>query len=189
MGTLDGRVAIITGAGRGIGASIARLFAAEGAQLVLNDLGAEPDGSGADPGPAREVAEEITAAGGEAVADSGDVADTATGQRLVELAVERYGGLDVLVNTAGILRDRMIFNLTEAEWDAVIAVHLKGHYTITKFASMVFRPSRLMASEKSRNTARPDPTPRPSSHIYLALRDATSRGTRFPKDGYFRSRK
>ncbi|WP_214407057.1 SDR family NAD(P)-dependent oxidoreductase [Pseudonocardia lacus] len=142
MGTLDGRVAIITGAGRGIGASIARLFAAEGAHLVLNDLGAEPDGSGADPGPANQVAEEITAAGGQAVADGGDVADTATGQRLVELAVERYGRLDVLVNTAGILRDRMIFNLPEQDWDAVIRVHLRGHFATIKPAAAYWREQR-----------------------------------------------
>jgi NAD(P)-dependent dehydrogenase (short-subunit alcohol dehydrogenase family) len=142
MGTLDGRVAIITGAGRGIGASIARLFAAQGAHLVLNDLGAEPDGSGADPGPAREVAEEITAAGGRAVADGGDVADTATGQRLVETAVERYGKLDVLVNTAGILRDRMIFNLPEQDWDEVVRVHLRGHYSTIKPAAAYWREQR-----------------------------------------------
>ena len=142
MGTLDGRVAIITGAGRGIGAEIARLFAAEGARLVLNDLGAAPDGSGADPGPANEVAEEIVAAGGQAVVDGGDVSDTATGQRLVELAVQNYGQLDVVVPAAGILRDRMIFNLPEQDWDAVIKVHLRGHYSVIRPASAYWREQR-----------------------------------------------
>jgi len=142
MGTLDGRVAVITGAGRGIGASIARLFADQGAQVVLNDLGAEPDGSGSDPGPAQAVADEITAAGGQAVADGGDVADTATGERLVRLAVERFGKLDVLVNTAGILRDRMIFNLPEDDWDAVIRVHLRGHFSTVKPAAAYWREQR-----------------------------------------------
>jgi NAD(P)-dependent dehydrogenase (short-subunit alcohol dehydrogenase family) len=142
MGTLDGRVAVITGAGRGIGASIARLFADQGAAVVLNDLGAEPDGSGADPGPAQAVVDEITAAGGQAVADGGDVADTATGERLVRLAVERFGQLDVLVNTAGILRDRMIFNLPEQDWDAVIRVHLRGHFSTVKPAAAYWREQR-----------------------------------------------
>jgi NAD(P)-dependent dehydrogenase (short-subunit alcohol dehydrogenase family) len=142
VGTLEGRVAIVTGAGRGIGASIARLFAEQGAHLVLNDLGAEPDGSGADPGPAQQVVEEITAKGGQAVADGGDVADTATGERLVRLAVERYGKLDVLVNTAGILRDRMIFNLPEQDWDAVIRVHLRGHFSTIKPAAAYWREQR-----------------------------------------------
>jgi NAD(P)-dependent dehydrogenase (short-subunit alcohol dehydrogenase family) len=142
MGTLDGRVAVITGAGRGIGASVARLFAAEGAKVVLNDLGAEPDGSGSDPGPAQAVADEIIAAGGQAVADGGDVADTATGQRLVRLAVDRFGRLDVLVNTAGILRDRMIFNLPDDDWDAVIRVHLRGHFSTVKPAAAYWREQR-----------------------------------------------
>jgi NAD(P)-dependent dehydrogenase (short-subunit alcohol dehydrogenase family) len=142
VGTLEGRVAIITGAGRGIGASIARLFAEQGAHVVLNDLGAEPDGSGADPGPAQQVVDEITAAGGRAVADGGDVGDTATGERLVRLAVERFGKLDVLVNTAGILRDRMIFNLPEQDWDAVIRVHLRGHFATIKPASAYWREQR-----------------------------------------------
>jgi NAD(P)-dependent dehydrogenase (short-subunit alcohol dehydrogenase family) len=142
MGTLDGRVAVITGAGRGIGASIARLFADQGAAVVLNDLGAEADGSGADPGPAQAVVDEITAAGGRAVADGGDVADTATGERLVRLAVERFGQLDVLVNTAGILRDRMIFNLPEQDWDAVIRVHLRGHFSTVKPAAAYWREQR-----------------------------------------------
>ena len=135
MGVIDGRVAIITGGARGIGASISRLFAAEGASLVINDLGGAPDGSGGDEGPAKQIADEITAAGGRAVADGGDIGNVATGERLVATAVERYGKLDIVVNVAGILRDRMIFNLPEQDWDEVIRVHLKGHYSTVRPAS------------------------------------------------------
>jgi NAD(P)-dependent dehydrogenase (short-subunit alcohol dehydrogenase family) len=142
MGVIDGRVAVITGGGRGIGASIARLFAAEGAAVVVNDLGGSADGQGSDQGPARAVADEITAAGGTAVADGGDVADVATGERLVATAVERFGRLDIVVNSAGILRDRMIFNLAEADWDAVIRVHLKGHYSTVRPAAAHWRQQR-----------------------------------------------
>ena len=142
MGVIDGKVAIVTGGARGIGASISRLFAAEGASVVLNDFGGHPDGTGADEGPAKRVVDEITAAGGTAVADIGDVADVATGQRLVDTAVERFGRLDILVNVAGILRDRMIFNLSEEDWDAVIRVHLKGHYSTVRPASAYWREQR-----------------------------------------------
>ena len=142
MGVLDGRVAIITGAGRGIGASMARRFAAEGAALVVNDLGGNADGTGSDAGPARQIVGEIVAAGGQAVADGGDIADTATGQRLVETAVQQYGRLDIVVNVAGILRDRMIFNLPEEDWDAVIRVHLRGHYSTVRPASAYWREQR-----------------------------------------------
>ncbi|HEY1700433.1 MAG TPA: SDR family NAD(P)-dependent oxidoreductase [Trebonia sp.] len=142
MGVIDGRVAIITGGGRGIGASISRLFAKEGASLVINDLGGHADGTGSDEGPARQIADEITAAGGKAVADGGDIADVATGERLVRTAVERYGTLDIVVNVAGILRDRMIFNLPEEDWDAVIRVHLKGHYSTVRPASAYWREQR-----------------------------------------------
>jgi NAD(P)-dependent dehydrogenase (short-subunit alcohol dehydrogenase family) len=141
-GRLDGRVAVVTGGGRGIGAGIARLLAAEGAAVVVNDLGVELDGSGADSGPAGQVVEEITAAGGTAVADGGDVADLHVGERLVRTAVDKFGSLDVLVNVAGILRDRMIFNLTEQEWDEVIRVHLKGHFATTKPAAAYWREQR-----------------------------------------------
>ena len=142
MGVIDGRVAIITGGARGIGASISRLFASEGASLVINDLGGSPDGTGSDEGPAKQLAEEIAAAGGTAVADGGDVADVTTGERLVRTAVEQFGRLDIVVNVAGILRDRMIFNLSEADWDEVIRVHLKGHYATVRPASAYWREQR-----------------------------------------------
>jgi NAD(P)-dependent dehydrogenase (short-subunit alcohol dehydrogenase family) len=142
MGVIDGRVAIITGGARGIGASISRLFAAEGASLVINDLGGSPDGTGSDEGPAKQIADEIAAAGGAAVADGGDIADVATGERLVRAAVEQFGRLDIVVNVAGILRDRMIFNLPEADWDEVIRVHLKGHYSTVRPASAYWREQR-----------------------------------------------
>ena len=128
MGTLDGRVAVITGAGRGIGREHALLFAREGAKVVVNDLGGEEDGSGADAGPAQQVVDEIKAMGGEAVANTDSCADWEGGQRLIQTAIDTFGELHVLVNNAGILRDRMITNMTEAEWDAVIHVHLKGHF-------------------------------------------------------------
>lgn len=142
MAVLTGKVAIVTGGGRGIGASIARLFAAEGAAVVVNDLGGDPDGTGRDEGPARQVTGEIVAAGGRAVADSGDVADVATGDRLVKTAIGQFGKLDILVNAAGILRDRMIFNMSEEDWDAVIRVHLKGHYSTVRPASAYWREQR-----------------------------------------------
>src|SRR6516225_6046900 len=142
MGVIDGRVAIITGGARGIGASISRLFAREGASLVINDLGGNADGTGGDEGPAKQIADEISAAGGAAVADGGDIGDVATGERLVRTAVGQFGKLDIVVNVAGILRDRMIFNLSEQDWDAVIRVHLKGHYSTVRPASAYWREQR-----------------------------------------------
>ncbi|HXZ63910.1 MAG TPA: SDR family NAD(P)-dependent oxidoreductase, partial [Streptosporangiaceae bacterium] len=133
MGSLDGRVAIVTGAGRGIGRSTALLLAAEGASVVVNDLGGAMDGTGSDVGPAQQVVTEITQAGGTAVANGADVSDHAAAEELVKSAIGEFGRLDVLVNVAGILRDRMIFNMSEQEWDDVIRVHLKGTFNTSKF--------------------------------------------------------
>ena len=142
MGRLDGRVAIVTGAGRGIGRSVAKLLADEGASVVVNDLGAEMDGSGTDAGPAQQVVAEIAQAGGKAVVNGADISDFDAAEALVKGAIEQFGRLDVLVNVAGILRDRMVFNMTEAEWDDVIRVHLKGTFNTTRFASAHWRSLR-----------------------------------------------
>jgi NAD(P)-dependent dehydrogenase (short-subunit alcohol dehydrogenase family) len=127
LGTLEGRIVIITGAGRGLGREHALLCAAEGAKVVVNDLGSGLDGSGRDIAPAQRVADEIKAGGGEAVANTDDVADWEGARRLVDQAIETFGDVHVLVNNAGILRDRMLVNMTEQEWDDVVRVHLKGH--------------------------------------------------------------
>lgn len=142
MGRLDGRVALITGAGQGIGAATARRLAAEGAHVVVADLGVDLDGSGGDPGPARVVAGDIVAAGGSAVARAVDVTDHQACADLVEYTVDTFGRFDILINAAGILRDRMVFNMAEEEWDAVIDVHLKGCFNTTKFASSYWRTAR-----------------------------------------------
>ena len=139
MGTLDGRIAIITGAGRGIGREHALLFAAEGAKVVVNDLGGALDGSSAEASPAEEVVAEIRAMGAEAVANHDNVATWDGGARLIECALEAFGDLHVLVNNAGILRDRVLVNLSEEDWDAVINVHLKGHFVPTRHAATYWR--------------------------------------------------
>ena len=142
MTRLDGRVAIVTGAGRGIGRSVARLLASEGASVVVNDLGSAVDGSGHDSGPAHDVVAEIAEDGGKAVANGADISVFAAAENLVQTAIEEFGRLDILVNVAGILRDRMVFNMTEQEWDDVIRVHLKGTFNTTRFASAHWRSLR-----------------------------------------------
>src|SRR5437764_11057578 len=139
MGALDGKVAIVTGAGRGIGRGEALLLASEGAKVVVNDLGAAREGEGADKTPAQEVADEIVAGGGEAVANYDDVASWPGAESLIGQAVEAFGKLDILVNNAGILRDGMSFNLSEEDWDSVIRVHLKGHFAPSRFAAVYWR--------------------------------------------------
>ena len=139
MGLFDGKVAIITGAGRGIGRSHALLFASEGAAVVVNDLGGTGAGEGSDETAADAVVNEITAAGGRAVANHDSVSSWAGAEQMVAQAVEAFGGLDILVNNAGILRDKMSFNMTEDEWDAVVEVHMKGHFAPSKFAASFWR--------------------------------------------------
>ena len=139
MGALDGRVAIITGAGRGIGREHALLFAAEGAKVVVNDLGGAVDGSGDDRSPAEQVVAEIETMGGQAITNADDVADWDGAKRLIDAAVEAFGDLHILVNNAGILRDRVLINMTEEDWDSVIHVHLKGHFSPTRHAAAYWR--------------------------------------------------
>jgi NAD(P)-dependent dehydrogenase (short-subunit alcohol dehydrogenase family) len=139
MGVLDGRVAIITGAGRGLGREHALLFAAEGARVVVNDVGVSSSGEGTDPDLARQVVEEITSLGGEAVASTDSVSDWSGAQRLVETAVSAFGDLHVVVNNAGILRDRMLVNMTEDEFDSVVNVNLKGTFAVSHHAAVYWR--------------------------------------------------
>lgn len=139
MGICQDRVCIVTGAGRGIGREHALMLAAQGAKVVVNDLGGNMDGTGGDISPAQEVVEEIEAAGGTAIANGDDISTWAGSENLVDAAIETFGTLDVVVNNAGILRDRMLANMTEAEWDAVIAVHLKGTFGPSRHAAAYWR--------------------------------------------------
>jgi NAD(P)-dependent dehydrogenase (short-subunit alcohol dehydrogenase family) len=139
---LRDKVAIVTGGGRGIGRSICLLFAQEGAKVVVNDLGGAEDGTGDSLAPADEVVGEIQAAGGTAVANYDSVTTMEGGENIVRTAIDSFGKLDIVVTPAGILRDRMVFNMTEEEWDAVIAVHLKGTFTVAKHACILFRQQR-----------------------------------------------
>src|SRR5690348_13448545 len=138
-GLCDGRIVIVTGAGGGIGREHALLFAREGAKVVVNDIGGSRSGEGTDAGPAQQVVNEIKAAGGEAIANTDDISTWDGAERIVSQAIDTYGSLDVVVNNAGILRDRMMVNMTEAEWDAVIKVHLKGTFGPAHFAAAYWR--------------------------------------------------
>jgi NAD(P)-dependent dehydrogenase (short-subunit alcohol dehydrogenase family) len=158
MGSLDGRIAVVTGAGRGIGRSHALALAGAGATVVVNDVGVTTAGEGYDQAPASLAAEEIKSFGGEAAANFDDIADYRGAQRLIGQAVETYGRLDILVNNAGILRDRMLVNMTEEEWDGVVNVHLKGHFAPLRHAAAHWR-ERSKAGEQVRarvvNTSSP----------------------------------
>ncbi len=149
MGMLDGKVAVITGAGRGIGRGEALLFAQEGARVVVNDLGGEWDGTGADPRAASQVAEEIRTAGGDAVAHFEDISEESGAGSLMRTALDAWGRLDVVVNNAGILRDRMVYNMDAQDWDAVMKVHLRGHFLVTREACRHWR-ERSKAGEPVR---------------------------------------
>jgi NAD(P)-dependent dehydrogenase (short-subunit alcohol dehydrogenase family) len=138
-GICDGRVVIVTGAGRGIGRAHALELARQGARVVVNDIGAELDGTGGSASPAREVVDEIVAAGGQAVVNGDDVADWQGAQRLVGTALDAFGGLDAVVNNAGFVRDRMFVSGGEDEWDAVVRVHLKGHFCVGRWAAAHWR--------------------------------------------------
>jgi NAD(P)-dependent dehydrogenase (short-subunit alcohol dehydrogenase family) len=147
MGALEGRVAIITGAGRGLGREHALLFAAEGAKVVVNDLGGDMRGDGGDLSPAQQTVADIEAMGGAAVVNGENVADWAGAERMVQQAIDAFGDLHVLVNNAGILRDRVIINMTEEEWDVVVNVHLKGHFAPTHHAAVYWREQAKASKE------------------------------------------
>ena len=159
MGRLDDRVVAVTGAGRGIGKEIALLAARQGAKVVVNDLGGNTDGTGTT-NIADEVVAEIRDAGGEAVANTESIAEVSGGQSLVNTAVETFGGMDVLVNNAGILRDKTIFNMEEADWDAVMAVHLKGHYCCSRPFAKYIREQIVPARASSTS---------PACLVYMAI--------------------
>ncbi len=141
-GKLEGKTAVITGSGRGIGREVALLYAKEGAKVVVNDLGVSVDGEGKDNSPATQVVNEIKAAGGEAIANFGDISDMDQAEELIRTALDSWGKLDILVNVAGILRDRMVFNMTGEDWDAVVKVHLRGTFATSRFASIHWRQAR-----------------------------------------------
>jgi NAD(P)-dependent dehydrogenase (short-subunit alcohol dehydrogenase family) len=147
MGICDGRVALVTGAGRGIGRGHALEFARQGAKVVVNDFGMERDGSGEQQPVAQQVVDEIKAMGGEAVAHAGDVSDWNTAKEMVDLAYDTFGDLHALVNNAGILRDRMLFNMEESEWDSVVQVHLKGTFCPTRHAVARWREEAKAGAE------------------------------------------
>ena len=143
----EGRICIVTGAGRGIGREHSLMLAEHGAKVVVNDIGGEMDGSGRSTGPAQEVVDEIVAAGGEAVVNSDDVSSWDGAANMVQQAIDTFGGLDVLINNAGILRDRMLTNMSEAEWDAVIQVHLKGTFAPSRHAAAYWREKSKAGEE------------------------------------------
>ncbi|WP_043652006.1 SDR family oxidoreductase [Nocardia thailandica] len=139
MGSMENRVAVVTGAGRGIGREHALLLAKEGVKVVVNDLGGANDGSGTDAGPAQQVADEIVAAGGQAVANTDDIGTWAGAEALVDQAISTFGGLDIVVNNAGILRDAFLAGMNESQWDSVVAVHLKGHFSVLHHAAAFWK--------------------------------------------------
>lgn len=148
-GSLEDRVAIVTGAGRGIGRSHALLFAAQGAKVVVNDAGGSNTGEGADAGPAQQVVDEIRAAGGTAIANTDSVANFDAAAGIVELAVTEFGGLDVVVNNAGILRDAFLPGISEAQWDSVIGVHLKGHFNLLHHAAAYWKAQSKAGNQRN----------------------------------------
>jgi NAD(P)-dependent dehydrogenase (short-subunit alcohol dehydrogenase family) len=150
---LAGRVAIVTGAGRGIGRAHALELARRGARVVVNDYGVSLAGEGNEDTPAREVVREIEAAGGEAIVNGADVADFEAAGAMVQQAIDRFGGLDILVNNAGFVRDRMLVNTTEDEWDAVIRVHLKGHFAPLRHAAAYWRAQAKAGSPRAGRAA------------------------------------
>ena len=164
MGLLDGKVAIVTGGGRGLGRSHCLALAAHGAAVVVNDPGAGLHGESADQTPAEAVAAEITAAGGRAVPDHSSVTDWAASQKLIALAAAEFGHLDVVVNNAGILRDRMLFSMTEDDFDAVIAVHLKGTFAMTRHACAYWREEAKRGTGRGGRDHQHDLGDRPVRH-------------------------
>ncbi len=178
-GINDGRVAIVTGAGRGIGREHSLMLAETGAKVVVNDLGGSMDGDGSDAGPAQQVVDEITAMGGEAVANTDDISSWDGAKSLVDQAINHFGKLDILINNAGILRDRMLTNMTEAEWDAVIQVHLKGTFAPSRHAAAYWR--ELTKAASTATAVRPPPAPpRPASPASRASQRRNSADTASP---------